>query len=87
MSDELKLTVVAQGALQPLINLTRSESMLVQRQAARAIFTLSAKEEVKHMIVETNGIQSLIALTGSSHEEIQSKAYVAAFLSFLFGHR
>lgn len=71
MSDELKLTVVEAGALQPLIVLSQSTSELVQRQAARAIFTLSAKEEVKHLIVQGNGIEPLVALTRSAHKDIQ----------------
>ena len=71
MSDELKLTVVEAGALQPLIVLSQSPSELVQRQAARAIFTLSAKEEVKHLIVKGNGIEPLVALTRSAHKDIQ----------------
>lgn len=71
MSDELKLVVVEADTLGPLIELTKSPSVLVRRQSARAIFTLSAKEAIKDLIVKYNGLPSLVELISCSHEEIQ----------------
>jgi len=71
MSEEWKEKVVEEGALPPLIALAGGRSPQVQRQAARALFVLTAKEGIKDLIVSGGGLVPLVALASSSSEETQ----------------
>ena len=78
MTDEFKKPVVDSGALVRLIDLAKVRDARVQRQAARAIFTLTAKEFSKRKLAEHDGLPALISLTRSSNEDIQRDAGVSA---------
>ena len=50
----------------PILDLANSTNEFVQRQTARTLFTLSAHESVKSVIVREGGLLPLVHLAQSS---------------------
>ena len=66
MSNELKDRVYQAGVIIPILDLANSTNEFVQRQTARTIFTLSAHQRIKDMIVAEGGLLPLVHMAQSS---------------------
>jgi len=73
MSNELKDRVYQAGVIIPILDLANSTNEFVQRQTARTIFTLSAHQRIKDMIVAEGGLLPLVHMAQSSLTRMSKK--------------